>query len=303
MSSTSVPPFRDFPPGRMADRKQHLLAEIGREQSPRTDLSRLRRRGVPTQRPRRRRLVVLLAVAAILGTLAVAPAFGVGDALLHLFGRSEVPFAGAPPAASVIKREFSDMSSGAPKGMDPRVTSGQARLAGTFDFGATKRRVWVAPTETGGFCYFIEGISGGCSETRTEAVVLDGSFFARPGATTPALDALAGRIYLPQATQLRVSFEDGRTTVLPFRLRLSANRRRILRLSTVPGRGASRSSPRRRRRRRLIGSRDRTRDDRLGARGAKAGATPGHRRKEVNLSASADHASRAPLSRGGHRDC
>ncbi len=216
MSSTSVPPFRDFPPGRMADRKQHLLAEIGREQSPRTDLSRLRRRGVPTQRPRRRRLVVLLAVAAILGTLAVAPAFGVGDALLHLFGRSEVPFAGAPPAASVIKREFSDMSSGAPKGMDPRVTSGQARLAGTFDFGATKRRVWVAPTETGGFCYFIEGISGGCSETRTEAVVLDGSFFARPGATTPALDALAGRIYLPQATQLRVSFEDGRTTVLPF---------------------------------------------------------------------------------------
>ena len=214
MNSIPIPPFRDLPTGRLADRKQHLLAEIAREQPARTGPSRLRR-SVPTER-RPRRLAVVLVVAAILGALVATPAFGVGSALLHLFGRIEVPFAGAPPAASVIRHEFSDMSSGAPKGMDPRVKPGQARLAGTFDFGAAKRHVWVAPTETGGFCYLIEGLSGGCSETRTEAIVLDGSFFAHPGATTPALDALAGRIYSPQAKQLRVTFEDGRTTVLPF---------------------------------------------------------------------------------------
>lgn len=212
---TSVPPLRDLPSGRLADRKRHLLAEIGRESAPRTRRTRLHPWGT-TRRSRRRRLVVALAVAAVLGTLVATPAFGVRGALLHLFGRSDVPFTGAPPAASVIKHEFADMSSGAPKGMDPRVASGQARLAGAFAFDGAKRHVWVAPTADGGFCYLFEGISGGCTQTKTATIVLDGSFFARPGDTTPALEALAGRIYSPRASQLRVVFEDGKTTVLPF---------------------------------------------------------------------------------------
>ncbi len=216
---TSIPSFRDLPPGRLADRRQHLLAEITADRagphptSPFTARCRTTR-GIAGAR--QRKLVVLLAVAAVLGALLATPAFGVRDALLHLLGRSDVPFTGAPPAESVIKREFAGMSSGAPKGMDPRVTSGQARLAGTFTFGGVKRHVWVAPTETGGFCYLFEGLSGGCTHVEADPIILDGSFFARRGATTPAMESLAGRIYAPDATQLSVSFEDGRTMVLPF---------------------------------------------------------------------------------------
>jgi hypothetical protein len=164
----------------------------------------------------RRRLIVIIAVTAVLATLVATPAFGVRGALLDLLGRSDVRFTAAPPAASVIKREFADMSSGAPKGMDPRVTPGEARLAATLEFGGVKRHVWVAPTETGGFCYLFEGLSGGCTEIKTDPLILDGGFVARPGATTPAMESLAGRIYSTQATQLSVAFEDGRTMVLPF---------------------------------------------------------------------------------------
>jgi hypothetical protein len=164
----------------------------------------------------RRRLIVILAATAILATLVATPAFGVRGALLDLLGRREVPFTPAPPAASVIKREFADMSSGAPKGMDPRVTPGEARLAATLEFGGVIRHVWVAPTATGGFCYLFEGLSGGCTEIKTGPIILDGGFGARPGAITPSLESLAGRIYSTQATQLRVAFEDGRTMVLPF---------------------------------------------------------------------------------------
>lgn len=164
----------------------------------------------------RRRLIVILVATAVLAVVVATPAFGVRGALLDLFGRSDVPFTAAPPAASVIKREFADMSSGAPKGMDPRVSPGEARLAATLDFGGVKRHVWVAPTETGGFCYLIEGLSGGCTEIKTDPLILDGGFVARPGATTPAMESLAGRIYSAHAAQLRVAFEDGRTMVLPF---------------------------------------------------------------------------------------
>jgi hypothetical protein len=100
--------------------------------------------------------------------------------------------------------------------MDPRVSSGEARLAATFEVGGLHRQVWVAPTKTGGFCYLIEGISGGCTEVRSDPIVLDGSFFVRPGSTAPTIEFLAGRIYAPHAAQLRVAFEDGTTKILPF---------------------------------------------------------------------------------------
>jgi hypothetical protein len=198
--------------GRAREHEQYLFAEITSDRT-RAGWSRLNAVGA---RSHQRRLAVVLATAAILAALIATPAFGVRGALLHLLGRIDVPFTGAPPAASVMKRQFADMSSGAPKGMDPRVNALQTRLAGTLDFGGVKRHVWVAPTQTGGFCYQLEGIFGGCTEIRTDTIVLNGGFFARAGATTPAVESLAGRIYAPQATQLRVIFEDGRMKVLPF---------------------------------------------------------------------------------------
>jgi hypothetical protein len=203
MSSShySLPPLRDLPAGRLERRKQHLLSEV---------------RGSSLSRPRSRSLAVVVAAALILGALVAGPALGLQNTIRDLLGRSDVSFGDAPPAASVIKRDFDDMTTGAPKGMNPNVIAGQTRLAGTFDFGGVKRRVWVAPTATGSFCYVLERVSGGCQAVRSSGVKLDGGFVLRPGASVPVMDKLAGRVFEPSAAALQVTFEDGTKIDLPF---------------------------------------------------------------------------------------
>jgi hypothetical protein len=147
-----------------------------------------------------------------------SPAFGLGQALLDLFGRDDVQFSGAPAAGDVRKREFAEMSLGAPKGMDPRVVAGETRLAATFQVGGVRRQLWVAPTAGGGFCYVYEHLGGGCNNTprRADQIQVDGSFVMRPGAEAPAMEKLAGIIFDRDASALRLTFEDGRTTSLRF---------------------------------------------------------------------------------------
>lgn len=205
-----LPPLRHLPPGRLDQRKQHLLSEI--------EQRRIGAHRRLTALPRRRRLVVAMATVVIVGALIATPALGLQNAILDLFGRSDVEFAQAPPAASVIKREFAEMTSGAPKGMNPNVLPGQTKLAATFNVEGGQRRVWVAPTAGGGYCYVIERLSGGCRQDGSPSAGLElgGSFVLAAGASAPRMDFLAGEIFEPRATTLRVTFEDGRTRLLPF---------------------------------------------------------------------------------------
>jgi hypothetical protein len=92
----SIPPLRDLPPGRLAQRREHLLFEITREREPRGALARL----WPTRwrRPRRRRIVVLVA-AALVAVVGTASAFStVRDFILDR-GFVGVPPEGATPSA------------------------------------------------------------------------------------------------------------------------------------------------------------------------------------------------------------
>lgn len=68
----SIPPLRDLPPGRLAQRREHLLFEITRERASRGALARL----WPTRRrtPGRRRIVVF-AAAALVAVVGTASAF------------------------------------------------------------------------------------------------------------------------------------------------------------------------------------------------------------------------------------
>ena len=159
-----------------------------------------------------------MATVVIVGALIATPALGLQNAILDLFGRSDVEFAQAPPAASVIKREFAEMTSGAPKGMNPNVLPGQTKLAATFNVEGGQRRVWVAPTAGGGYCYVIERLSGGCRQDGSPSAGLElgGSFVLAAGASAPRMDFLAGEIFEPRATTLRVTFEDSRAELLPF---------------------------------------------------------------------------------------
>jgi hypothetical protein len=68
----SIPPLRDLPPSRLAQRKEHLLFEITRAREPRGALARL----WPTWwRERRRRHIVVLVAAALVAVVGSASAF------------------------------------------------------------------------------------------------------------------------------------------------------------------------------------------------------------------------------------
>jgi hypothetical protein len=92
----SVPPLRDLPPGRLAQRREHLLFEITRKRDSREAL-------VPpwpsrSGRPGRRRLLVV-AVAAIVAVVGTAAAIGsVRDFILDR-GFIGLPPEGATPSA------------------------------------------------------------------------------------------------------------------------------------------------------------------------------------------------------------
>ena len=68
----SIPPLRDLPPGRLAQRTEHLVFELTREPGSRGAFALGRRR------------LVALAAVILVGGLLVAPAFGIGDRLLDL---------------------------------------------------------------------------------------------------------------------------------------------------------------------------------------------------------------------------
>ena len=91
-----IPPLRDLPPGRLAQRREHLLFEITRERESRGALARL----WPAQRGKSRRLrLVALAAAALVAVVGTASAFGTVRNFLLDRGFIGLPPVGATPSA------------------------------------------------------------------------------------------------------------------------------------------------------------------------------------------------------------
>jgi hypothetical protein len=124
-----IPPQRELPARRLAQRAEHLRGELGRSRH---------------ARPRRRSVAIALAVLALGAVLLVTPAFGLRDQIAHLFGAK-------PP--SVIERYFSNQTWPG-TGRDGReVLAKQARLAVQISVsGYGHQSLWVAPIKGGGFC-------------------------------------------------------------------------------------------------------------------------------------------------------
>ena len=68
----------------------------------------------------RRRLLAVALVVAALGALLATPAFGIRQLLLDLVGRTNVRFSSGKSAPFEVKRQFFDLSLGAPPRMAPR---------------------------------------------------------------------------------------------------------------------------------------------------------------------------------------
>lgn len=128
-SQLLIPPLRDLPAGRLAERSRHLRAEVFAR----------RRRPSP-------RLVVAIGLAIVLGILLATPAFGLRDQVFHFFtGKRH------PPA--VIVKKFENMTVEPPGRVVRHVEADKARNVMTPSLpGYGKWPVWVAPVSGGGFC-------------------------------------------------------------------------------------------------------------------------------------------------------
>src|SRR5215210_1350814 len=90
-----IPPLRDLPPGRLAQRREHLLFEITCERESRPALARLW--PVRRRRPRRQRIFVF-AAAALVAVVSTASAFSGVRAFFLDRGFIGLPPMGASPS-------------------------------------------------------------------------------------------------------------------------------------------------------------------------------------------------------------
>jgi hypothetical protein len=160
-----------------------------------------------------RRTTIVLAAAVALSALT-APALAVTRAVIDFFSSP------AAPRATVV--DFTQMSVGAPEGMDPRATGSEARTISRGHL-ADGRPVTlsIAPTTEGGFCYLVSfgsvGRAGGCDARRT--LPFSPGLAAERYPQGPAI--VYGSVLNPLATVAEIHTPEGTTTRLPL-LRVSS---------------------------------------------------------------------------------
>ena len=165
-------------------------------------------------RPRRRlRRRLALPIAAAIAVVVAAPAFGLGGTLERLFTSGE-------PAPPPIERSFASLNPAAPPGFRTGVVASQTRkivLPGDV-------ALWIAPTNKGGFCLFVEGGGGQCDAARTLEfwpTFSIGGKFTHQGVIESGPVLIDGSTTLEDGSAVEVQFEDGTSVTIPV-VRVSA---------------------------------------------------------------------------------
>jgi hypothetical protein len=167
------------------------------------------------------RRTLALAFALLLVVLLATPAFGVQGYVLHLLGRKNVSFTSSPSAPNLVKKQFLDLPIGAPQQWATPVQAAKARTVATFSIAGHPRRLWVAPTRKGGYCYTFELSFGGCRQTRTDraaarfGVTWQGGP-SRRGVNESIVTRVGGDITAPAAAKITARYADGATADIPF---------------------------------------------------------------------------------------
>lgn len=179
-----------------------------------------RRRAVPSWRRHPRRTVAL-AFALVLIALLATPAFGVQGYVLHLLGRKNVSFTHSPTAPNIVKKQFLDLPIGAPSQWATPVQAAKARTVATFTIAGHPRKLWVAPTRLGGYCYTFELSFGGCRQTRADrakallGVTWQGGSL-KLGVNESIVTRVGGDITAPAAAKITARYADGTTADISF---------------------------------------------------------------------------------------
>lgn len=153
--------------------------------------------------PRRRRPG--RAVLAVAGPAAALIAAGSAIGL----NLDVVEFSSAERAPQPIQREFSDLSVGAPPGMDPGAIAGDTRKVMTRTVGNRLRTLWVAPAKSGGFCAVWTELVGGCRAPGGPD--LSATYFVRPASEGgyAVVEMMAGSVSHERVKAVEVRFQDG----------------------------------------------------------------------------------------------
>ena len=187
----------------------------------RSERQRPQRAAVLRRHPRR---TLAVAFALVLVALLATPAFGVQGFVLHLLGRKNVSFANSPSASNVVKKQFLDLPIGAPLPYSPQVKAAQTRVVATFSIAGHPRRLFVAPTRRGGYCYIFEHSFGGCRQTRAERSLGGTGQFGvtwqggsvRHGVNESIVTRVGGDLTAPTAAKITARYADGKSADVPF---------------------------------------------------------------------------------------
>jgi hypothetical protein len=191
------------PAGPEAGRWDDVLARAGVRRS-------------PSRRPR----WLALALLAVLIALLATPAFGIQGLVLDLL-RKDVSFANSKSAPNEVKKQFADLAIGAPARWAPQVEAAQARVVATFSIAGHPRKLWVAPTRRGGYCYTFERAFGGCRQTTADRAVGVNKIGVTwqgppPRSTGEFVTRVGGDVTAPAAARITARYADGTTTDIPF---------------------------------------------------------------------------------------
>jgi hypothetical protein len=203
--------------------------------------------------PRRRRLVLAVALAVALLALAVNPAFGVGDHVLDWFRGS--------PAPERVKRDLAELDP--PPAVralfsGPGVLAEETRGVVALETSAGTAYLWAAPTAGGGWCRYVEipevassdgafgsaGTSGGsgsvCDAAPPAATALEGSLEDAASGEKIVLRLVEG-FAGPGIAEVSLRFADGGAVPLRlvdgFFLAEAEPRRRVTALVGLDGAG------------------------------------------------------------------
>jgi hypothetical protein len=173
---------------------------------------------------RRPRRTVAVALALALIALLATPAFGVQGYVLRLLGRKNVSFINSPSAPNVVKKQFLDLPLGAPRQFSPQVKAAQTRVVATFSIAGHQRKLWVAPTRPGGYCYTFELNFGGCRQTQADRSVGGKGQFGvtweggslKLGVNDSIVTRVGGDITAPGAAKITATYADGTSSDIPF---------------------------------------------------------------------------------------
>jgi hypothetical protein len=159
---------------------------------------------------RRARRVVVAAVI-LAGAIAV-PALVVAAVI----SRTDVIFSHSKPAPNIVKKQFADLSFGAPPRFAIGVQAAKAREVGTFSIRGHRGAVWVAPARHGGFCVLFERGFGGCTAPVAPRRILNVSY-QEASLQGGWIGQLGGWI-VTRASQARIEVEyaDGSTDDVPY---------------------------------------------------------------------------------------